>query len=590
MKGRTTVKRSYILALVFLTAGILLGWFIGSIQRSSTVSSAHEQQAVSANKEIWTCSMHPQIVREERGKCPICGMDLVLTTSREEDEDSSSFTMTETAMALANVETTLVSESQTSETPLMLSGIIKESESSSTVLAAYFPGRIESLNVTFTGERIKKGQLLATVYSPQLVSAQQELLTARTLLETQPDLYAAVRNKLKLWKLTEQQINTLETSKQILENFPIYATISGTVTEKLVNEGDYVKEGDPLFRLAGLETLWAVFDVYEDQLGSLQVGLEMRVLVDALPEEKFNAEISYISPLMDVNSRTAEVRVIVNNNRAMLKPGMFVLGYLKDSRPDSNQEEVVIVPRSAVLWTGTRSVVYVKTSNTPPTFSMREVTLGKQMGNYYQLMSGLEPGEEIVTQGAFAIDATAQLRGKNSMMSLENDTTTRSKDSSTGRILRDEVESIGEGSSELLRLFLPRYIELKDALVASNPSEVGKQAKGAMNLLEEKNDRPLTAWEQEQWNQIKAQLTGCSSTDDIEDQRRYFKQFSERLIALVTRWENMENTLYVQYCPMVGGDVGAHWLSMEEQIRNPYFGNRMLSCGEVQQVLKGKSL
>jgi len=130
-------------------------------------------------------------------------------------------------------------------------------EEANATQASYFDGRIERLNVNYEGQEISKGQLLATIYSPELVAAQQELLTAASLKETQPELYNAVRNKLKLWKLSEKQINTIEASGKVTENFPVYATVSGTVSEVMSAEGDYVKKGQPIAKVSNLNTVWA---------------------------------------------------------------------------------------------------------------------------------------------------------------------------------------------------------------------------------------------------------------------------------------------------------------------------------------------
>src|SRR5699024_1810677 len=191
------------------------------------------------------------------------------------------------AMALANIQTTIVGDaSETDENAMLLSGKIVPNEETNAVQASYFEGRIEKLNVNFTGETIRKGQLLATIYAPALVAAQQELLTAASMKESQPTLYNAVRNKLKLWKLSENQIDEIEASGKVKENFPIYATVSGTVTEKLVEEGDYVSQGQPIVKVSNLNTVWAMFDVYENQISQLKVGQKITVSTNAYPNKE----------------------------------------------------------------------------------------------------------------------------------------------------------------------------------------------------------------------------------------------------------------------------------------------------------------
>lgn len=214
--------------------------------------------------------MHPQIMQPEPGDCPICGMDLIPAESSSDGLLADQFKLTENAMALANIQTSRVGAGIDGDNLVKLSGKITENEEANTVQVSYFSGRIERLNVNSTGEQVRNGQLLATIYSPELYAAQQELLTAASLKESQPALYNAVRNKLKLWKLSDKQINQIEASGNVNENVPVYATVSGTVTEKLVQQGDYVKQGQPLLKIANLSTVWAEFDVYENQIDLFQ--------------------------------------------------------------------------------------------------------------------------------------------------------------------------------------------------------------------------------------------------------------------------------------------------------------------------------
>lgn len=249
--------KKYIIYIVILIAGLFMGWlFFGD---SSSNEETHDHTTAEKGK-MWTCSMHPQIMQPEPGDCPICGMDLIPAEAGAEGLAANQFKLTKNAMALANVQTTVIGNAISTDNTITLSGKIAENEKSNAVQVSYFAGRIERLNVNFTGEKIRKGQLLATVYSPELVKAQQELLTAASVKENQPALYKAVRNKLKLWKLSENQINQIEKTGKVKENFPVYATVSGTVSEKLVEQGDYVSQGQALLKIANLNSVWANFD------------------------------------------------------------------------------------------------------------------------------------------------------------------------------------------------------------------------------------------------------------------------------------------------------------------------------------------
>ncbi|WP_417855534.1 efflux RND transporter periplasmic adaptor subunit, partial [Xanthomarina gelatinilytica] len=221
-----------IIYIGILAIGLLLGWLL--FGGSSKEETGHNHNEVTQTNQMWTCSMHPQIMQPEPGDCPICGMDLIPAEAGADGLTADQFKLTSNAMALANIQTTMVGNGSVENGIIKLSGKIAENEEANAVQVSYFSGRIERLNISFTGEVVRKGQLLATIYSPELYAAQQELITAASLKESQPALYKAVRNKLKLWKLSENQINQIEETGKVKENFPVYATVSGTVTEKLV--------------------------------------------------------------------------------------------------------------------------------------------------------------------------------------------------------------------------------------------------------------------------------------------------------------------------------------------------------------------
>ncbi len=182
-----------------------------------------------------------------------------------------------------------------------------------------------------------------------------------------------MRNKLKIWKLSENQIQQIETSGKVKENFPVYATVSGTVSEKLVAQGESIKQGQPLLKIANLNTVWANFDVYENQIDLFKKGQEISITSKAYVVKEFKAAVAFIDPVLDTRTRTVKLRVVLNNTAVFLKPGMFVEGYIKGIT--SGKEEVLTIPASAVLWTGKRSVVYLKTNPNASIFQMLEVTL-----------------------------------------------------------------------------------------------------------------------------------------------------------------------------------------------------------------------
>ena len=554
--------KKYSIYLVFIVVGLGLGWLLFS--DSETESLSHTTEAVATK---WTCSMHPQIVQPDPGDCPICGMDLIPAEVGAEGLSENQFKLTENAIALGNIQTTKVEENSGKSEMLHLSGKIVENEESNVVQVAYFPGRIEKLYVNFNGQKVTRGELLAAVYSSELNNAQQELIAAAKLKDQQPELYKVVRNKLKLWKLSDKQISSIEKSQEIIESFPIYATKSGVVTMKMVNEGDYVKEGTKLLRITNMESVWASFDLYENQVSRFSVGQEISVKVKSYPNEKFMAVVDYIDPVFNDAKRTVALRAVLKNPDQKLKIGMFVEGEVYVA---SKKESKIVVPATAVLWTGERSVVYVK-SEKEPIFEMKEVVIGSKVGDGVEVVTGLKGGEYVVTNGTFTVDAAAQLQGKKSMMHSEDE--------------QEVVTKITGFESEFDQL-IGAYLKVKDALVGDDPKVASFQAQDALQLLEtiEKTHIKHQEKYQEYQPDIKSGFTGVRDVATIEEQRNHFNTLSNAVLHLTENFSG-NKMLYKQFCPMAANDNGAYWISSEEIIRNPYFGASMLQCGVVKEVI-----
>jgi len=589
--------KKYIAYIGILIVGLLLGWIL--FGGSSNKETAHKHDVITETNQIWTCSMHPQIMQPEPGDCPICGMDLIPAASSTEGLLADQFKLTENAMALANIQTSVVGKGNMEGNTIKLSGKIAENEEANAVQVSYFSGRIERLNVSFTGEEVRKGQLLATIYSPELYAAQQELITAASLKESQPALYKAVRNKLKLWKLSENQINQIEETQKVKENFPVYATVSGTVTEKLVEQGDYIKQGQPLLKIANLNTVWANFDVYENQIDAFKKGQEVLVTTNAYANKKFKGKVDFIDPILNTKTRTVTLRVELNNKDDVFKPGMFVTANIE--RASSNNDGVLTIPASAVLWTGERSVVYLKTNPDQTVFEMQEVVLGNQIGNEYEVLEGLFVGNEIVTNGTFTVDAAAQLQGKKSMMNKDGgkvmtgheghlgmDNNSPNKESDDTNM--NERLTVSEKFQGQLKAVFNEYINLKDALVKEDSKSTSTNASTLLNKLNKVDMKLLSDNKaHNHWmsleGEIKSSATSIFETSDIKSQRDHFKHLSSHLINAVQLF-GVNEKVYVEFCPMADNNNGAYWLSKEEKVINPYFGEAMLTCGEVKQVIE----
>ncbi|WP_272148843.1 efflux RND transporter periplasmic adaptor subunit [Tenacibaculum aiptasiae] len=580
--------KKYIIYIIILVIGILLGSFIFNNQNND---SSHKHNSTTEVNQMWTCSMHPQIMQPESGDCPICGMDLIPAEANADGLAPDQFKITKNAIALADIQTSIVGNNEVENNTIKLSGKILENEEQNVVQVSYFSGRIERLNINFTGEKVHKGQLLATIYSPELFAAQQELLTTLALKESQPALYKAVRNKLKLWKLTEKQINQIEKSGKAKANFPIYATVSGTVNEKLVSQGESVKQGQPLLKISNLSTVWANFDVYENQISLFKKGQNISITTNAYPNQKFEATVSFIDPILNTKTRTTSLRAVLNNKKNIFKPGMFVEGKIENIK--SNKTQTISIPSSAILWTGKKSVVYLKPNSDKPIFEMREVKLGTSLGNYYEVLEGLKIGDTIVTNGTFTVDAAAQLQGKKSMMNKNGGKTMTGHEEHMGMQTHDSkiIERIRVSSKfqEQLNKTFNQYINLKDTLLTNNSKEIITQAKKLLISLDEVDMKLLKKDSHNKWMKLHKEITSSINsiieTSDIKEQKIYFNQLTASFRAAIQIF-GINKKVYHQFCPMADNNKGAYWLSNDEKIVNPYFGGGMLGCGSIKETLE----
>ena len=584
--------KKYFIYLLILVLGIIAGGYFFSTSKENT--SAHPHIGSSINQEMWTCSMHPQIMQQEPGDCPICGMDLIPAETGEDGLAAGQFTMSANALALANIQTMIIgSTKKDTNSTLNLSGKIAVNEEAIAVQASYFDGRIEKLHVNYEGLEVRKGELLASIYAPELVAAQQELLTASSLKNSQPQLYKAVRNKLKLWKLSEKQIDGIESSGKVTESFPVYATVSGTVSEVMSAEGDYVKKGQPIVKLSDLSTVWAEFDAYESQLSLFKKGQNIRITTNAYPNKSFDGKIAFIDPILDNATRTVTVRATLKNEKDLFKPGMFVSGAIEGIHGEASETEL-LVPTSAIMWTGERSLVYVKVKSDEPVFEMREVMLGTRVGEQIQVTSGLGAGEEIVTNGTFTVDAAAQLQGKKSMMNKAGGKSMTGHEGHTGmqqNMVSDNLNAMmsmkfSESFEKNFKEVLPIYFKLKDALVASNIERSSLEAKAMRETLQKIDSSKLGNMEKSHFSKIIEMIKAINVNQDIENQRSHFVILNENMVAITSSLNSLEKTLYIQQCPMANSNKGAIWLSTEKDIRNPYFGDAMLTCGSVIDSIK----
>jgi Cu(I)/Ag(I) efflux system membrane fusion protein len=517
-----------IILILCIFLGVFLGFNFGAHFNSgrdgATGAEPHDaghflEQENSMEETIWTCSMHPQIQEDRPGKCIICGMDLVpgkVTRTKKRDSsnpvgfacamncvqpmeqpgecpicgmemlpvfddvnDSSdsarTMVMSEEAKALAAIQTTAV-ERKWVEHEIRMVGTVDYDETRLARVSAYVGGRLDRLYVGSKGTRVRRDDHMVYLYSPELLSAQEELLQAKRAYENLADSKVssirdtsrkaldAARERLRLWGITDKQIRAIEERNSREDHLTIYAPTGGIVIEKHVNEGDYVKSGDRIYTIADLSHLWVQFDAYESDLPWLRFGQDMTFTTEAYPGQEFHGRISFIDPTLNSMTRTVRVRVNVKNSDQKLKPGMYVRGVVRSRlakgglviEPDLagkwispmhpeiirdkpgqcdvcgmdlvpaeelgfvtavEDQPPLVIPVTAPLVTGKRAVVYLEVpGQDSPTYEGRVITLGLRAGDYYIILDGLTEGDRVVTRGAFRIDSALQIIAKTSMM------------------------------------------------------------------------------------------------------------------------------------------------------------------------------
>ena len=415
-----------------------------------SVMPSCSKRSAPTGKTLYTCSMHPQIIQDHPGDCPICGMKLVPlrknTTSESKDrtstaggarkikyykstmllgeisqaprkdsmgmdmvpvyegeEESQTINVDPVTVQKMGVRTALVTKGPLRRA-IRTVGTIDYNETALADVTTKFKGWIENLYVDSTGKQVHKGEPLFDIYSPELYSAQNEYVLAMNQTSG-GGLKSSARQKLKLFDISEDQIVELEKTRQPQRTLRVNAPIDGAVVEKMAVKGQMVDAGMKLYRLADLGIVWVQSQVYEQDLGLLKLGQEAEVSLSYLPDRKFRGRITYIYPTLDEKTRTARVRMEFHNPGFFLKPGMFATVEIRaELEPDA-----LLVPDTAILRSGDKNTVFVALEGGK--FEPRTVTPGSRSENgQIQILRGLNEGERVVTSGQFMLDSESQLR------------------------------------------------------------------------------------------------------------------------------------------------------------------------------------
>ena len=584
--------------ILLIIAAFAIGfWFSGLSKQEYD----HEETEV-AQSTTWTCAMHANVKLPEAGQCPICFMDLIPVETSSGSDSEPILEMSPSAEKLAEIMTTAVIRSE-AFSKIRVTGKLDMDETKVKNIASWVDGRIERLYVDFTGISVRKDDHLLDIYSPGLIAAQEEFLAAYQAGSGFG--LSAAREKLRLLGVSKTQITNLEKSGKVKESLTVHTPISGVVIDKNAREGEYVRTGQHLFSVADLSQLWLLMDIFESEIGYLYLGQPVEFETTAYPGKTFNGMVAFIAPTLDPSTRTVKVRVNVKNDELQLKPEMLAVAVIS-SRLDADGTVVhsdlkgkwlcpmhpddvhnssgqcricgmdvvkaesipgavtadignnpLLIPETAVLKTGKRSIVYVRTqTDGNAAFEGRVVKLGPKTGNKYIVLEGLSEGESVVTNGAFKIDSALQIEAKPAMMSpVKEEKQLALQDA--GTLNHNQYENI-----------LPIYLLLQEALAGDN----FQSAQSAYHQLISSGKEFLTL--------------EMSASNSIETIRNAFQPLSLSIIKAADSFHHGSIVNEV-FCSMAFNNTGASWLQTTEKIANPYFGAKMLRCGTLKNRFGG---
>jgi Cu(I)/Ag(I) efflux system membrane fusion protein len=363
--------------------------------------------AKTTEKAYYTCSMHPQVHEEHPGNCPICGMKLIkVELTGDHNTASDKIMLTATQMQLAAIQTDTIREENTGAEKT-LTGTVTTDDNKAEELSARIAGRVQQLFVRVIGEKITMGQPIYTIYSDDLQESEKEYLLAKQQQKIlhNPDvdyqqLISAAENKLQLWGLSPAQIRSLAASGKVAATTTVLSRVNGTVSEIAVHEGDYVTEGMPILKTQALNSLWVQAQLYASESGSYKENDRVSVAFPDLGSLVIQGKVEFVNPELSEASKVDLIRVSVPNPQGLIRPGM--LAYISIS---NNTSRSLAVPTSAVLTDGMGSKVWIK--NADGSFSAKMISVGVGNQSYVPVLSGLNTGDIVVTNGAYLLNSEA---------------------------------------------------------------------------------------------------------------------------------------------------------------------------------------
>ncbi|MGC8657437.1 MAG: efflux RND transporter periplasmic adaptor subunit [Desulfomonilaceae bacterium] len=615
---------------------------MGQETKQSYKPDAHKQE----HKTVWTCSMHPQIRMPGPGKCPICFMDLIPVEDDDQDPTSGAaaptLTLSPEAKKLAEIETTEVKRKRAKALVSMV-GMVFEDETRVAAITSRIDGRLDAVYVDYTGEKVNQGDPLVKIWSPTLIKGQVELFETMRSDPNDTPLIKGAEEKLLQYGLDREQIESIEAQKRPTLYVTLKAPISGIVTKKNALLGQFVKEGTDMFIINDLSNVWVKMDAYETDLPWIRYGQDIKFTTPSFPGRSFEGKVLFIDPTLDKKTRSVKIRVDAPNPDYLLKPGMFVSAELEAElddkgkvvkpewvgkyicpvhprevysepgicpkskmalRPSSSygyadgggSQPPLIIPASAPLITGKRSIVYVEVPDrSVPTYELREVTLGPRVGDEYIVEKGLKEGERVVTKGAFKIDSTMQILGKSSMMSpLEGANTAQNKNQTVqGPENKSDEETVEKLKvpSNFVKALTPLYsdyLDMKQAIMRKSSEDAISSGKQLIKHLNEIDSATMEKKPKKKWHELSNAILGAATkiieTSNPLDQRRFFSDLSESMVkTLMTFGQITGADLTIYFCQEAFDGQGFYWIGSDGDSKNPVYGaeNKSDECAEL---------
>lgn len=581
-----------LLLILFIAAAAAAGGWFAARHTGSSPGADARKAAESGGRKVafYQSPMHPWIKSDKPGNCTICGMKLMPVYEGEKgfgDSAEGMVTLGSNIIQVINVQSEEVKKQPLVRT-LRVAGRIESDDTKYRRLSAYVDGRIEKLHVNYVGAEVVAGQPLATIYSPMLLTVESEYLTllkqrpasgTEDLQKEHTRLLDAAIQRLKRLGYTDEQVQALAGKPAASARSEVVVPMTGTVVMRNVYEGQYVKEGDVLFEIADFNQMWFVVDVYERDLGWLRPGQKVDVTTPAIPGKTFQASIAFIEPNLNDMTRSARVRVVLENPlldeggrkyRALLR-GMYADGVIKIEVPD-----VLAIPRSAILAGGPQAIAYVDQGG--GAFEQRTLKLGRHGDEMAEVLDGIKEGERVVTTGTLLIDSQAQLNA-----AASGGTPMPEPAPMAGA---ENVDALTDAQQQAVSTFLKLASDLGAALAQDSLENYNKIAPDVHAAIPKLLDALASVKALRPALQKLEEDGHLEKAGSLQDARKAFLPFSMAAVQLAKqlRTHDAFKSTKVYNCPMVnqaipGAAKNGQWVQLQPPLRNPFFGADMLECG-----------